>query len=614
MQLIETTSAIVMPSIANGGADSATARYMVTATDQIGAGSVGIGTATMNTASVGTRAWCSVVPSNTPVYVANVVRDATAARVSAKFKVFMASPTVAGTYVVRVTPAITGGSGTLQSSSVDITITVSAPACTVNCSAATAANSWSQVSYGTAAQGGLAASVPYASIVQEADSVVVVSSALSSGASVQAANIYVYQQNADLDMDQTTPASGSGLESLTATISGPGLLSYGSTATGSSAVGRSITVPAGNYIHVWNDGTPGIATITVTGVTSGRTYASKSVSFYGTATKVVATLVGTSVVNGGVVGIYNGYIKAQALDVNGVVNRAATAALIMTGSDTNLITARDLAPDSAPATNYAKQATNGFYAVWNLNTASSTATRLSTTKNGTFTLTIGQGGLTSIVGSPVASATQAIDSATAVSVRLSNGISKIALSFDKASYSVSSPATVTLTVYDSSGALAGTRTSDSVLAAAPTNALSMTGSSLALTSGTYTWTVTMPAIETTTVITAIAGTSATDAAQLVTVSASAIVSNPTKDAADAATDAALEATDAAYAAQDAAQLAAESADAATAAAEAATAAAEAATAAVEDLATKVAGLFADLQKQITTLANVVAKIAKKVKA
>jgi len=103
-----------------------------------------------------------------------------------------------------------------------------------------------------------------------------------------------------------------------------------------------------------------------------------------------------------------------------------------------------------------------------------------------------------------------------------------------------------------------------------------------------------------------------------TVTASAVLTfsvvDPTKDAADAATDAALEATDAAYAAQDAAQLAAESADAATAAAEAATAAAEAATAAVEDLATKVAGLFADLQKQITTLANVVAKIAKKVKA
>jgi len=97
--------------------------------------------------------------------------------------------------------------------------------------------------------------------------------------------------------------------------------------------------------------------------------------------------------------------------------------------------------------------------------------------------------------------------------------------------------------------------------------------------------------------------SATTATQLLTFT----VVDATKDAADAATDAALEATDAAYAAQDAAQLAAEAADAATAAA-------EAATAAVEDLATQVASLFADLQKQITTLANVVAKIAKKVKA
>jgi len=96
---------------------------------------------------------------------------------------------------------------------------------------------------------------------------------------------------------------------------------------------------------------------------------------------------------------------------------------------------------------------------------------------------------------------------------------------------------------------------------------------------------------------------ATTATQLLTFT----VVDATKDAADAATDAALEATDAAYAAQDAAQLAAEAADAATAAA-------EAATAAVEDLATQVAALFADLQKQITTLANVVAKIAKKVKA
>ena len=84
--------------------------------------------------------------------------------------------------------------------------------------------------------------------------------------------------------------------------------------------------------------------------------------------------------------------------------------------------------------------------------------------------------------------------------------------------------------------------------------------------------------------------------------------------AQAATDAAAEAIDAANAATDAANLAAEAADAATVAAEEARDAADAATAAVEELATQVASLMAALRAQITTLANTVVKIAKKVKA
>ena len=60
--------------------------------------------------------------------------------------------------------------------------------------------------------------------------------------------------------------------------------------------------------------------------------------------------------------------------------------------------------------------------------------------------------------------------------------------------------------------------------------------------------------------------------------------------------------------------AAEAADAATVAAEEARDAADAATAAVEELATQVASLMAALKAQLTTLANTVAKIAKKVKA
>jgi hypothetical protein len=95
---------------------------------------------------------------------------------------------------------------------------------------------------------------------------------------------------------------------------------------------------------------------------------------------------------------------------------------------------------------------------------------------------------------------------------------------------------------------------------------------------------------------------------------SATVAVTVEDSAAAAADAAAEAIDAANAATDAANLAAEAADAATVAAEEARDAADAATAAVEELSTQVATLMAALRAQITTLANTVAKIAKKVRA
>jgi len=205
--------------------------------------------------------------------------------------------------------------------------------------------------------------------------------------------------------------------------------------------------------------------------------------------------------------------------------------------------------------------------------------------------------------------------------------------FDKATYAPGERAVVTLTAVDSAGRAVGTSAlSTSQFTVLSTPALSyFTGTNIGGTqsnitssldddfvgfkdSGIETRVVVMPSYGGTVKYALTFATFGSTTGEKTTVTASATVADPTKDAADAATDAALEATDAAYAAQDAAQLAAESADAATAAAEAATAAAEAATAAVEDLATKVAGLFADLQKQITTLANVVAKIAKKVKA
>jgi hypothetical protein len=85
-------------------------------------------------------------------------------------------------------------------------------------------------------------------------------------------------------------------------------------------------------------------------------------------------------------------------------------------------------------------------------------------------------------------------------------------------------------------------------------------------------------------------------------------------AAEAAGMIAQDALDAANAATDAALSAAEAADAATAAANDAKESADAATAAVAELSAKVAALMAALNAKITTLSNLVAKIAKKVKA
>ena len=103
------------------------------------------------------------------------------------------------------------------------------------------------------------------------------------------------------------------------------------------------------------------------------------------------------------------------------------------------------------------------------------------------------------------------------------------------------------------------------------------------------------------------------AASVATVTATVTVTGKSDDtiAAEAAYDAALEAIDAATAAEEAAFEAIAAADAATLAAEEAKASADAATTAIEELSSQVATLMAALQAQITTLANTVAKILKR---
>jgi len=275
--------------------------------------------------------------------------------------------------------------------------------------------------------------------------------------------------------------------------------------------------------------------------------------------------------------------------------------------------------------------TSGSVYIYSSDTAviSESATACSAGGNGSFIcgFTAVDTGTATIVVRDSSTVSTSTWASAAISVRVSGSkIQSITASFDKATYAPGEKAILTITAKDRRGGLMDGNAITNAFVITPTTAaytLNSGGTGAATAETTFT-----PYLETGVETRVIympssvgsgkfdykieAGTGswvtvAGAAAGMTAVTASATIADPTKDAADAATDAALEATDAAYAAQDAAQLAAEAADAATAAA-------EAATAAVEDLATQVASLFADLQKQITTLANVVAKIAKKVKA
>jgi hypothetical protein len=184
----------------------------------------------------------------------------------------------------------------------------------------------------------------------------------------------------------------------------------------------------------------------------------------------------------------------------------------------------------------------------------------------------------------------------------------VALTFSNATPTAGEKVTVTLTATDASGnAVAdGARLLVSSAGFSPSVVVSgstlPTGETVTLSAGVATYIFYAPAAGTVT-FTATEG-SATDSTTKGTITGSVTVSNP---GLDAATDAAIEAFDAANAATDAALSAAEAADLATQAA-------QEASDAVAALSETVTQLIAGLQAQIKSLAAVVAKIAKKVKA
>ncbi len=449
--------------------------------------------------------------------------------VTAKFTVSLVAPTVAGTYEARIitTRPSTGPS-------VAWTVTVKAADITPSAETTTSILNAGEVTTATA------------------DASVYAPKATSTDA---AAVIVVTPKNA---------AGGSATESILATVSGTGLIGYGTNATTISALGRALVIPTGNHIGVFADGTAGVGTITLTTLT-GTVIATEKVTFYGDIASIVATPVKSVIATGANVST----VKAVAYDASGVTVGAGT--LNAFSSNTAIVS------DSGTA---------------------------ATIVNGEalFTLTgVAAGGVAVTVKSGTVSA-------IAVPVRVESALASVKIEFDKAEYLPGEAATITVTPVDAAGLPLSAKTHANLFATGgitSTYAFGagsdvLTGVSVTTdTSTVKTFKVFMPLTETEVKISATGGSSLPVSGQVV-VSASAKVTNK---AADAAKDAAK--------AADAAVLAAE---AATKAADNATAQAKAAVDAVAALSTQVASLIASLKKQLTSLTALVIKIQKKVRA
>jgi hypothetical protein len=525
------TAIITVTFVAQGVNDTVTVTSSVT--------SLPAGTAKFATLSVQETS-SAVVALGAGNYSADVASTSnTAVEVTAKIKATLDTPSVAGTYVFKFTPSLKSGvAGAIVASPVTWTVTVNAA--DVKASAATSTSILNAGETNTAT----------------ADATVYASKALSADA---AAVIVVTQKN----------ASGTSVaESLTAIVTGPGLIGVGSNPTTISAQGRVLTVAAGQHIGVFADGTAGVGTVTVA-TASGVVLATESVTFYGDIARIVATPIKSVIATGS----NSDVISAVAYDAAGVTVGAGT--LYATSAD--LATINNSATSATIVNGVAKFPATGV-------------------KTGTANIVIGSG---TLVSNPVA-------------VRVEGTPATVKLSFDKAKYLPGEAATITVQVLDATGLTLSPKTYSNLFAtggivpsyAFGSGSADLTSVSVTTDTATVkTYKVFMPLVQNTVKISATGGSSLPVAGQVV-VSAEAVVED---SAQKAALDSANEAAKAAEEATKAALSASEAADKATITA-------QAAVDAVAVLSAQVAKLVASLKAQITTLTNLVIKIQKKVKA
>jgi hypothetical protein len=376
--------------------------------------------------------------------------------VTAKFTVSLVAPSVAGTYEARIitTKPSTGPS-------VAWTVTVKAADIVPSASTTTSILNSGEVATATAD-----ASV-YAPKTTSTDA---------------AAVIVVTPKNA---------AGGSAPESILATVSGTGLIGYGTNATTMSALGRALVIPTGNYIGVFADGTAGVGTITLTTLT-GTVIATEQVTFYGD----IATIAATPVKSVIAVGANTTTVKAVAKDASGVTVGAGT--LYAYSSDITTVS------DSGTAATIVNG--EALFTVTGIKAGSATIT----VKNSAGT----------IVSVPVAT-------------RVESSVSRVTLSFDKEVYLPGEAATLKVQVVDAAGLPVSGKTHANLFATGGITSTYAFGSgsdvltATSVTTDTETvksYKVFMPLTENTVTISATGGTSLPLAGQVV-VSATAKVSN-----------------------------------------------------------------------------------------
>jgi hypothetical protein len=421
---------------------------------------------------------------------------------------------------------------------------------------------------------------------QTTDSVVV---ANGLGVQTPVAAIFVKPTNAAGEtVTQLSPQAFT--ESVTATISGPGLLAVATANNGSAGTAaRFVTLIGGTeHLRVLSDGTGGVATITLTKGTTSQVLATETVNFSGAASTATLTL-GKAVTS------------KQASDSQTIVRLViedAAKNILPVSSDSWFVHSSD--------TSVVSNATSTTGCRYTYNT---------TNKYATCGITLGDTGTTKIklanfaFGTAAASlpATQIVSNE--LDLRVVGSAATVKLAFDKSVYAKGEEITFTVTARDADGFVIPSQTVSGLLSAGVdfTPGTDITDTVVALTDGVGKLTAT--ASQLTGAFTAVykGGAGLPTAGQTLD-TLTATVFDGAEEAANSALDAAQEATDAAIAATDAAILAQEAADEAASAAIAAQETAQAAVDAVTALSAEVTKLVA----QLATLQKLLNRVAKRV--